>query len=42
MANGKISDKQREILEYMKEVILMKGYPPSVSDICSAVNLKSN
>lgn len=41
MANGKISDKQKEILEYMKEVILMKGYPPSVREICTAVNLSS-
>ena len=41
MATGKISDKQREILEYMKEEILSKGYPPSVREICSAVHLKS-
>ena len=41
MAHGKITDKQREILEYMKEQILSKGYPPTVRDICEAVNLKS-
>lgn len=41
MGNGKITDKQREILEYMKEQILSKGYPPSVREICTAVNLKS-
>jgi repressor LexA len=41
MGNGKITNKQREILEYMKEQILSKGYPPSVREICSAVNLKS-
>ena len=41
MATGKISDKQQEILEYMKEEILSKGYPPSVREICSAVHLKS-
>lgn len=41
MSNGKITDKQREILEYMKEQILSKGYPPSVREICSAVHLKS-
>lgn len=41
MATGKISDKQREILEYMKGEILSKGYPPSVREICSAVHLKS-
>lgn len=41
MGTGKITDKQREILEYMKEQILSKGYPPSVREICSAVHLKS-
>ena len=41
MSYGKISDKQREILEYMKTEILNKGYPPTVRDICEAVNLKS-
>ncbi len=30
MAQGKITDKQREILEYIKETILQKGYPPAV------------
>lgn len=41
MAYGKISDKQREILEYIKSEILNKGYPPAVRDICEAVHLKS-
>lgn len=41
MGKGKITDKQREILEFMKEQILAKGYPPSVREICTAVNLKS-
>ena len=41
MAYGKISAKQQEILEYMKQEILNKGYPPTVRDICEAVNLKS-
>ena len=41
MAYGKITEKQREILEYMKTEILNKGYPPTVRDICEAVNLKS-
>ena len=41
MAYGKISDKQREILEYIKKEILNKGYPPTVRDICEAVQLKS-
>ena len=33
--------KQQEILEYIKETILKKGYPPSVREICEAVSLKS-
>lgn len=41
MSYGKISKKQLEILEYMKNEILMKGYPPSVREICEAVSLKS-
>ena len=39
MAYGKISKKQSEILEYIKSQIINKGYPPSVRDICEAVNL---
>lgn len=41
MAYGRISEKQKEILEYMKQEILNKGYPPTVRDICEAVKLKS-
>ena len=41
MANGKISAKQREILEYIKSQILERGFPPAVREICEAVNLKS-
>lgn len=41
MATGKISAKQREILEYIKSEILSRGYPPAVREICEAVNLKS-
>lgn len=41
MAYGKISKKQQEILEYIKEEILKRGYPPAVREICEAVNLKS-
>lgn len=41
MAYGRITQKQSEIIEYIKSQILNKGYPPSVRDICSAVNLKS-
>ena len=38
---GKISAKQKEILEYIKAEILNKGYPPAVREICEAVDLKS-
>lgn len=41
MGYGKITNKQKEILEYIKESILTKGYPPAVREICEAVNLKS-
>ena len=41
MGNGRISKKQSEILEYIKQQIIEKGYPPAVREICSAVSLKS-
>ena len=41
MAQGKISKKQQEILEYIKSQILERGFPPAVREICEAVNLKS-
>ena len=37
----KLTDKQQQILEYLKECILKKGYPPAVREICDAVNLRS-
>jgi repressor LexA len=41
MSYGKITDKQQEILDYIKKEILKRGYPPTVRDICEAVHLKS-
>lgn len=41
MGYGKISAKQREILEFLKSEILNRGYPPAVREICEAVHLKS-
>ena len=41
MSQGKISKKQQEILEYIKNQILQRGFPPAVREICEAVNLKS-
>lgn len=38
---GKITQKQLEILEYIKQEILDRGYPPAVREICEAVDLKS-
>ncbi|WP_069649537.1 transcriptional repressor LexA [Caloranaerobacter ferrireducens] len=36
-----LSFKQIEILEFIKKEIQVKGYPPSVREICKAVGLKS-
>ena len=41
MAYGKISTKQQEILDYIKNTIMNKGFPPAVREICEAVHLKS-
>lgn len=37
----KLTDKQKKVLDFIKEEIEIKGYPPSVRDICSAIGLKS-
>ena len=36
-----LKDKQLEIYEFLKIFTEAKGYPPSVREICEAVNLKS-
>ncbi|MCD7862324.1 MAG: transcriptional repressor LexA [Lachnospiraceae bacterium] len=41
MSYENLSSKQQEILEYLKDCILKKGYPPAVREICDAVGLKS-
>lgn len=41
MGYGKITKKQQEILNYIKDEILKRGYPPAVREICEAVQLKS-
>ena len=38
---GKITAKQQQILDYIKEEILRKGYPPTVREICEKVGLRS-
>jgi len=36
-----LNEKQRRILEFLKQQIEEKGYPPSVREICSAMGYKS-
>jgi repressor LexA len=37
----KLSDRQRRILEVIKDAIRFSGYPPSIREICDAVGLNS-
>ncbi|MDO5133475.1 MAG: transcriptional repressor LexA [Eubacteriales bacterium] len=40
--NGRnITAKQQQILDFLKEEILRKGYPPTVREICTTVGLRS-
>lgn len=41
MNHGPITKKQEEILNYIKDEILERGFPPAVREICQAVGLKS-
>ena len=41
MNSKKISRKQEEILRYIKDSILQRGFPPAVREICEGVGLKS-
>lgn len=41
MSSEALTTKQEEILNFIKQEILTKGYPPSVREICQAVQLKS-
>ena len=41
MSSKRITAKQEEILNYIKNEILERGFPPAVREICQAVNLKS-
>lgn len=36
-----LKSRQQKILEFMKEEISTKGYPPTVREICSAIGIKS-
>lgn len=41
MATGKLSEKQLEILEYMRSFTQEHGFPPSVREVGEAVGLRS-
>ena len=41
MASAKLSDKQREIFEYIQSFTRERGFPPSVREIGEAVGLRS-
>lgn len=36
-----LKEREQRILNYMKDEIKTKGYPPTVREICSALNIKS-
>ena len=39
--DNKLTDRQQAVLDFIKEEILFKGYPPTVREICDAVGLNS-
>ncbi|WP_185750719.1 transcriptional repressor LexA [Clostridium sp. KNHs214] len=41
MKVGRVSTKQSEIYQYIKDITMERGYPPSVREICKAVGLSS-
>jgi len=38
---NQLSEREQKILSYMKKEIKKKGYPPTVREICTALNIKS-
>ena len=36
-----LKEREQRILDFMKEEIMRAGYPPTVREICSALNIKS-
>ena len=36
-----LKEREQKILDYMKEEIREKGYPPTVREICAALGIKS-
>lgn len=41
MINADLTQKQKDVLDYIREQIFSKGYPPSVREICAALDFKS-
>ena len=41
MSYESLSDKQVQILKYIKDELTVRGYPPSIREICKAVGLSS-
>ena len=37
----KLTDKQKKVLDFVQSEVREKGYPPSVREICTALNIKS-
>ena len=37
-----INNSQRAILNFIKQMVAEKGYPPSVREICQGVGIKIN
>ena len=38
---NRISDSQEMVLNFIKQMVTEKGYPPSVREICQGVGIKS-
>lgn len=38
----KLTERQKEVLNYIREEVVNKNYPPSVREICKALNLSSS
>ena len=38
---NQLKDREQKILDFMKDEIRTKGYPPTVREICSALHIKS-
>lgn len=38
---AKLREREMQILAYMKEIIKTKGYPPTIREICEALDIKS-